>query len=220
MAITVTTPATERDLTTMSAVKDTLNITDDTQDALVEAAIKAASAAIEGYCQRTFAKQTYEETVEGHDHPILMVTNTPIIGTPTVTCEGDPVVDFTVEDAEMGTLYRKVGWLAKAWIGWDVESYRVPGTEVTRYTIEYEAGYTVPGEDDHTLPADIEQAALLTAADWVSKSYHGGGEIKSKKVGDLQIDYQENASIVMARFSGDFHAIPATARSLLSVRLR
>jgi hypothetical protein len=224
MAVTVTAAASNRNLTTRTTVKDALNITDNDSDALVDRAIEAASTAIENYVNRVFAKQSYEETVEGHDHPMLMVTNTPIIGTPTVVCDSDPIVDFTVDDAEAGTLYRQVGWSAKGWIGWDVEPYALQGTGTPRYTVTYDAGYILPGDDvtgsDVALPAFVEEACVITASDWVTRSYSGGGDVKSKKVGDLQIDYQENASIVMARFSGDFHHIPATARSLLSTRIR
>jgi len=217
MALTVKTAASERKLTTLSALKDTLALTDDSKDAFLSRLISAASDAIEKYVNHIFARQTYTETVRGQDHPILMLTNTPIISIASVLCEGEPVTDYVIDDAEIGTLYREVGWIRSAWIGWAIEPFVIQGTSTPLYTIEYQAGYLLPGEADATLPAAVEQACLITCADWFTKSAQGTGNIKSKKVGDLSIEYQDTAEGKFA--SVDVHAIPAAARSLLSVRM-
>lgn len=221
MALTVKTPADERDLTTVTAVKEALGVSadDDTLDAFLEKLIHAVSDAIERYTGRTFAKQTYTETVRGANHPILMVTNTPILSITSILCNGEAIVDYTVEDADVGSLYREVGWARSAWIGWDVEPFTVLGTDPPLYTIEYQAGYTLPGEDDTTLPASIEQAAIITASDFMMKSVRGGGDVKSKKVGDLVIEYQETAERAATQAGVRVEAIPASARALLSVRV-
>jgi uncharacterized phiE125 gp8 family phage protein len=219
MAVTVITAATTTRLTTVTAVKDALGITNEDQDALIARVIDGATAAIQNYTHRIYARQTYEETVQGHNHPMLMLSHSPIVSITSVMCDGDPITDYVVEDTDNATLYRQVGWAKKAWVGWEVEPAFIPGTETTRYTVTYEAGYLLPGEDDRDLPPNVEEAAIITASDWTSNSYHGGGPVKSKTVGDLKIEYQENMSVVMARQASDPNHIPASARSLLSVRL-
>jgi|OpeIllAssembly_1097287.scaffolds.fasta_scaffold00063_15 hypothetical protein len=219
MALTVKTPATERDLTTVSAVRDAIGITDDSFDPFLEQLIHAVSDAIERYTNRIYARQTYVETLRGHDHPILLVGQTPILSVVSVLCESQVVVDYVIDDAEIGSLYREAGWFRSAWVGWDVEASVIHGTEGPLYTVEYQAGYILPGEPNCTLPYSIQQAAVITASDFMMKSVRGGGDIKSKKVGDLVIEYQETAERASTQAGIKIEAIPSTARALLSVRV-
>jgi hypothetical protein len=219
MALTIKTPAAERDLTTVSAVREALGVTDDSLDPFLEKLIHAVSDAIERYSNRIYARQTYTETVRGADHPALLLSQTPIISVASVLCDGEPITDYVVEDPDVGTLYREVGWYRSAWIGWDVEPATIHGTETVLYTVEYTAGFLLPGESGATLPASIEQAAIITASDFLMKSTRGGGDIKSKKVGDLVIEYQENADRASTQAGVRIEALPSAARALLSVRM-
>lgn len=210
MAVTVKTAAEHRSLTTVAAVKDVLGVSSSKFDSVIDRFIKSASQAVEDYSGHTFARQTYVETVAGADHPILSLTHVPIIGTPTVTTDGDPIVDFVVQDPDAGFLYREVGWARSAWIGWGVEDYRIPTTEELNFSVEYEAGYYLPEDTDRDLPYLVEQACIETVVAWYS-ARRQPANVKSKKVGDLSITYADEA----ARTLG----IPASARALLSRRL-
>jgi len=216
MALTIKTPAAERNLTTLSAVHDALGITDTTIDAFLTRVIEASSDAIERYCNRVFARQVYTETIRGSDHPILVLTQTPILAVASVLSDGEPITDYVLDDPDVGSLYREVGWFRNAWIGWATEPATLPTTEAPTYTVEYTAGYYLPGESGRNLPSAIEQAAILTVSDVFMKSTHGTGNIKSKKVGDLSIEYTQSAEGQFA--SVEVNAIPAAARSLLPVR--
>lgn len=217
MAITVKTASDFRDLTTVREVKLNIGLDLDAsdQDDRIASLIHAASSAIETYCNRVFARQTYIETVAGTDHPRLMVSHTPVQSITSIVCDSSPVVDYDLEDANSGVLYRDAGWLRGAWIGWDVESRVVPLSEELNHTIEYEAGYLLPGQDDRDLPHDVEYACVLTVAHWYRKETRGGGDVQSKKVGDLAITYTTATTDTTTMIG----SLPAEARSLLSVRV-
>jgi hypothetical protein len=214
MAITVTVPAESRGLTTLSAVKDTKVVGSTTRfDSQLLQLIGAASDAIEYYVQHVFARQTYVETVNGSAHPVLMLTNTPIVAVTGIVCRSEPITDFEVRDADQGTIYRQVGWQMSAWVGWSTGQEVIPGTGDLIYAVTYEAGFLLPGEADANLPKRIEQACIETVVDW----YRGGkrdSRVKSKKVGDLAISYKDAAS------GGEAPPLPAGARALLSRRIK
>jgi len=214
MAITVTVPAESRGLTTLSAVKETGVVGSSARfDAALEALILDASDAIEDYVQHVLAKQTYLETVNGSAHPVLMLTNTPIVAVTGIVCQSNAITDFEIRDAEQGTLYRQVGWLMSAWAGWSTGQEVIHGTGELIYAVTYEAGYLLPGEADRNLPGRIERACIETVVDW----YRGGkrdSRVKSKKVGDLAISYKDAAS------GGGAPPLPVGARALLSRRVK
>ena len=210
MSITVTTPATETKLTTVAACRAHESIDDDANPATIERMIRAASRAIEKYCGRTFARQTYEERIDGNMSRELLLRNSPIIGIPTVLCDSSPVVDFEVGDAAAGILYRTAGWQSTGVSLWFAENTFLPDVNGTRYTVSYEAGYLLPGEKDSTLDADIEEACIETVAFWWVKD--ADPNVRSHKVDDLAITYSEG-------IGASHDAIPPHARSLLPRRL-
>jgi uncharacterized phiE125 gp8 family phage protein len=61
--LTVTTPATSFDLTTLATVKAELGITSRDGDAKLAGMIRQASGAVSDYCRRVFAQETVVETV-------------------------------------------------------------------------------------------------------------------------------------------------------------
>lgn len=209
MSVTVTTASDARQLTSTAAVVGRLQLS--SVPAGMDQLVTAVSRAIERFCGRVFAQQTYSETVNGTDWDTLLLTNAPIIGTPTVTCDGSPVVDFTVRDAEAASLHREVGWASAAWVGWDtsIETDR----QVSNYplfTVAYTAGYKLPGEADSTLPPDIEEAAIMTAMQWYRREKRDG-DVTTKKVGDLSITYGDG--------DVEHYGVPAMARALLPRRV-
>ena len=212
MAVTVKTPAAVTALTTVSAVKDSLGVSSSKFDKVLTRLIAAATDAIQEYVGHVYAKQTYTETVSGTGHPILMLTNVPIVGVPLVISDSSPVTDFEVRDALVGTLYRKTGWAHGEWVGWYTEPRRIPGTGDLNFSVEYEAGYVMPTEEDRDLPAAIEQACIETVVAWYKRRSRDTG-VKSKKVGDLNISYGDGGEESSL-------SIPASARALLSRRVR
>jgi len=212
MAVTVVTPASERKLTQVATVVARLGL--GSTPSYMEQLVLAASNAIERYCGRVFAQQEYSEVLNGNDTDTLALTNAPIIGTPTVACDGSAIVDFEVGDAAKGWLYREVGWARAAWVGWgyDVEQDRL-SSRYPLFTVEYTAGYKLPGEDNETLPSDIQEAAIMTVMQWYRRGKRDS-DVRSKKVGDLAISYgtvDDNAEL--------YYGIPSMARALLPRRV-
>jgi hypothetical protein len=202
-------------LTTISAVKGVLGVSSSKFDVELGRLIAAATSAIEDYAMHTFAKQTYEEKVEGSNHPLLMVTHVPIIGTPTIICDSSPVIDFEVKDASAGVLYRRLGWLSADWVGWGAEPAIIPGTGIQNYYVTYEAGYVTPGLVDSDLPKHVEQACVETVIFWY-RAEKRDRSVKSKKIGDLNISYKDQPGVPSAWSLG----LPPSARALLSRRVR
>ena len=218
MSVTVLTAAESTHLTTTAAIKGVLGVSSVKFDAELTRLIGAATSAIEEYVQHIFAKQTYVERVNGSSHPMLMLTQTPIVSVTTVLCDSSPVTDFEIHDAKTGVLYRQAGWSAAAWVGWGTsgDSQRIQGTGELIYTVTYEAGYVTPGLPDPDLPSHIEQACIETVVDWYRSSKRDSA-VKSKKVGDLAIAYK---SLAAGEMDPESMRLPAGARALLSRRAR
>jgi hypothetical protein len=209
VSVVTTTPNQYRSLTTAAAVVARLGL--GSTPAYMAQLVLAASGAIERYCGRIFAQQTYDETVNGNDHDVLLLTHAPIVGTPTITADGSPVVDFSIEDAKAATLYREVGWARAAWVGWNdsIETDRM-ASRYPRFVVSYTAGYDMPEDNTPTLPPDIEEAAIMTTMQWY-RAEKRGTDVKSKKVGDLVLTYGGSGE--------DHYGIPAMARALLPRRV-
>lgn len=65
-------------LTTLTAVKEFLNIKETSEDALIERLIQAASSFIEIYCNRIFASAVYTETFDGNNANYHVCLNSPV----------------------------------------------------------------------------------------------------------------------------------------------
>jgi hypothetical protein len=214
MGVTVSVAAESTDLTTTAAVKGVLGVSSTKFDAELSRLIGAATSAIEEYVQHVFAKQTYVESVNGSAHPMLMLTNVPIISVTSIICDSSPIEDYSIHDADAGILYRSAGWLMNAWVGWGA-TQETPrqGTGEKIYTVTYEAGYVTPGLTDPDLPKHIEQACIETVVDWYRSSKRDSA-VKSKKVGDLAISYKGAAELSLD------DRLPPGARALLSRRMK
>lgn len=211
MSVTITTPAEETMLTTVGAVEEELSGT--VSPSKIERKIKAATTAIEKYCGRIFAQQSYQEVINGSDSDILQITHTPIVGTPTVLCDGVAITDFEVRDAEAGWLYRETGWARAAWVDWNIEATHYD-SHYPVFAVSYTGGYKLPGEQDTTLPADIEEACIVTVVQWIKRGKRDL-DVKSKKVGDFSLTY--GGATDQANIEAD--AIPSHARALLPRRV-
>ncbi len=190
MGVVTTTPAESRNLTTLANLKLELGITDSADDSLLTAMIAQASAAIESYCGRVFALQTYTETLPGSAAGTLTLGQSPLRSVASVTFR-DALVDadlYSIIEAGAGQLFKASGWgrtsvTRQSIISWPVE-------DEPDYVAVYDAGYVLPTfaaypiGDGTDLPADVE-AACIQAAKATYSSRSRDPNLKSEKVGDF-----------------------------------
>jgi hypothetical protein len=151
--ITVVTPSTTQDLTTVDTVKLELGVTDTASDDLILTLIHQASNIIAVHCNRIFGLEEVVETYwperlywsERTD--TFLLKRTPVDAISNVTLDGTvlPPSEYRV-DNDSGLLYRLDGssW---PWCWWSFSRQVV---------IEYSGGYNLLG----TLPYALERAAI------------------------------------------------------------
>lgn len=144
--VTVVTPAANTDLTTTVTVKLLLGISGSGEDTKIAEWIKQASAFINSYCNRQFAKQTVSEQfrVETSRRDLLL-SIFPVVSITSVNSGDNALVvaDDTEVDKTKGIIYRISG-----------SSYMNWGCYKT--TVVYEAGYDVPT----ATPSDLIEACV------------------------------------------------------------
>lgn len=197
--LTILTPATSQRLTTLAAVKaEQKKPTSSEDDALLETLIDQASAAITAWCGRPFARETVRETFHLEiAAPFLILTRRPVLSIAALTINGVSMDPTCAEADEAGLLYRvepdgrRIAWL--------------PG----RCAVDYVAGYTLPGETDRTLPADVERAALIA----VNNLWHACGDNHFQKVSEVEglgrMVFETDGSGVSGNLSADARALLA-----------
>lgn len=186
----IITSATSKQLTTVTAIKAELGITDTTQDALLGSLIDQASDAIADYCGRPFAREVYKETIPGHGSNRLVLNRTPIVSVASVVADSEIILDYLIEDPGAGILYRKTGWRWTPPIGWNITYFPLSGQEELLFAVQYAAGYLLPADTGRTLPQSIEKACIETVKLW----YLGRDRdqaLASEKFGDLQSNYNQ-----------------------------
>lgn len=169
--LTVITPATKRDLTTLDAVKLELEVTDGTADIYLGGLIGQASRAIESWCGRVFAREGVRETVHlAEPAAVLLLSRFPIAAITSVTTEAGSLASALYEaDAGTGMIYRLTSSAAR--------SVWSPG----RILVDYTAGFLLPGDEGRDLPADIERAAILA----VRNAWHTRGRDQTMRSEDV-----------------------------------
>ncbi len=182
-------------LTTKEAVKEQLDIpaADTSQDSLIERTIKAASDAIQGYCNRQFAKADYKQTFKPAYDKYLFSDEWPVIAVSKVIYGGaelDPA-EYSYKDNK----------IIKTTGTWDKETI-----------VEYTAGYILPGDDtpgaERDLPYDIEEAVIYYATLRINTGHSAG--IKSERVDIFNVQYEEQIA------SGQVLPLPATVMALVN----
>ncbi len=188
MSVTVLTPADSRDLTTVSVVKEELQLDadDETPDQFIDRLIRQASDAIERWTGRVFAKETVRETLAAVGRVDLVLSRTPIIGVTSVKIDGDAITDYSIRDAEAGFLFRETGWPTSERRGHVITAF-LTGETKDVIEVEYEGGYYLPGGEesfDPTLPEDVERACIETVKGWWLARERDPA-IQSEKIGDF-----------------------------------
>lgn len=198
----VITPAANKQLTTVDVVKSELGISDTSQDTLLAKLIDQASDAIVSFCGRPFAREDYRETVPGYGTNRLLLSRTPIVQISSVVADSEIITDYLLENAEAGILYRKRGWQWAPTLGWHITWQPVGGSENLNFTVDYTAGYVLPGDegDTRTLPHDIERACIDTVKAWFHARERDPA-VTGEGVGDYQASYAQG--------------LPASVRQLL-----
>lgn len=196
MAVTVITPASSKQLTTVARVKDDLGISGSTDDTVLGRMIDRASRRIVSYCNREFAQETISETVKAYGGHNLLMSRAPIVSVTSIAYDGTtiPATDYELAEPGAGLIYSPYGWqdTAQRYNGASL----IPATESRRnlYTVVYVAGYILPsmvGTVD--LPADIEEACIeLTRAFFSGRKTDPG--IQSEQVPDVySVTYRDTS---------------------------
>ena len=187
--VTILTPAANKKLTTLEQIKQELEITNSTDDAFLNDLIDRMSGRIEDFCHRIFAKQTYQEKVAGFGDKILLLTHTPIISVSSVLCDSSPITDYEIYNANAGELYRSIGWAWDATVWWKASSFPSSNNPEQNFTVVYEAGYVLPGDDEaQTLPKTIEDACIQCVKEAYLKR-RDDPNVSSEKLGNYSVTY-------------------------------
>ena len=135
---------------TVARLAAELEITDATQQALLENIIEEATAMVNTYCRRTFHLETgIIEKHLGNNLHNIMLNKMPIVSIASITYDGSTISasDYEIWDAGAAIVF-KPGTV------WDRSS------QGTRYIFTYSAGYTLPGVSGANLPGDIQRATM------------------------------------------------------------
>ena len=161
--LTVTTAAAARNLTTVDAVRAALGLgaLDDADAALLARLVDSESRAIEGWCNRVFARDAVSEQFRpDHAGDSLLLARAPVVSVASVVEGATTLTAADWEaDADSGLLYRLHG--ADSRMSW----------AAVKIAVAYTAGYLMPGGTERpTLPADLESACVdLVKLRWFAR---------------------------------------------------
>lgn len=213
----VGTDADDIDWVTLADVKEELGIAvlDTSKDVILAKRIARASARLLKFTNlRGVAFRRYEETLPSLGLSVqLMVTRVPIVNfiklellDPQQLLDATDGQDFTdttlVQDPEVGTLYRRLGF------GWSAAGATfplqltefadpLPGTEAPVWRVDYEAGWVMPNqtvpaptgsETPEPFPEDLQLACLQQVV-WADRHQNRSEDVKRKKVGDTDLTF-------------------------------
>jgi hypothetical protein len=218
----VVTAAATHDLTTLAAVQIELGTLTNAQKTWAGRAITFASALIEQEANMVFPQQDYQETIPGSGSSTLMLDRTPVIGAPTIlSTNNEVIVDFVVEDREAGLLYRRLGWTEEVSYLSNITRDPLAFDRHPNFIVTYTAGFHLPSfpdaidltEGQVALPANYEQACILTVKSWFHKKSRDSS-VSWKQVGDLALGYRGDST------KGEVMlGLPAEARGLIKTRI-
>lgn len=157
-------------LTTLAAVKleAGIAISDTSSDAILEALITSASAAIRAYLKRDVKRTTYTgEVYAVNNSQLLYLKNYPVQSITTITLSDSPLAlntDYfmSTDDAKIGRLYRASGWSGTYYSRGTFPDVFAGARDIK---ITYIAGWYLPSDAlyvagaDASLPLAIQYAA-------------------------------------------------------------
>lgn len=164
-------------LCTLNEVKEYNDITDDTNDALLENLINRVSEEIENYCDRKFESQSYTDYFDGNNYNLLFITQYPVITASGVEVWDD--CDWVWGDDTLisGTNYTVID---NRYVLLKNTSF-VDGSKNVK--INYVAGYD-------SIPTDLTQFTIEEVIRKF-KARRNPGDIKSKALPDGSVTYKD-----------------------------
>lgn len=150
--VTVVTPATVTNLTTLERVKRELLITVSTNDEVLLEKIAEASSDIETYLGRVLSRETVSERFFGAPDAggQIVLGRYPVAAVTSTTIDDEVLdVDDILLDADSGIIHRL-----------DASGYPCRWSWFQGMTLIYSCGYLLPGESGRNLPRVIEAAAV------------------------------------------------------------
>lgn len=171
------------DLTDLATVKAWIPVTNTNDDALLTALVTQVSTFIQSWLNRTIAQQPYSETRNGQQMQQMMLKNYPIASISSLTVDGIAIPARPALGPGMST---GVGGYT-----FDDQAIYLSGCYwFTRgfqnVQIAYVGGYA-------TTPADIQQAANITVADWYRNTRGARIGINSEGIEGQTISYLKEA---------------------------
>lgn len=167
-------------LTNLADVKESLGITDNSKDNLIERKINQATEMIENFCglnnDHHFASTTYtNEEYDATNTDELVLRARPIITLTSVSARdsSENISSFTTLDSqdyfydEYAGVIKGVAVFSGSW---------------NRYRVTYTAGFA-------TIPDDLAEACVLLASELVANADQSGSGVKSKQEGQRKVEY-------------------------------
>lgn len=180
--------------------------------------ITAASAMVESYLKRPkqLLQTQYREYVPGTGGPTIMLSATPIVTILGITLRGQALTEDWTVDPETGIVFRPQGWEYTGRVWRDIEDTRIPGHDAPEFVVDYIGGYSspeIPGWEPQ-LPADIEQATIVTLLQWVQTQTQNL-TIQRTRIGDFTQTFFAGTSNV-----GGVRGLPNPAVDMLKPYVR
>lgn len=191
-------------LTTLSDVKTLLQIPTSVTsfDAVLNLVIKAVSAQIETYCNRTFGVANYTDNLPPGNSQILQLENYPLNSVASIVVQGSALSSSEYflysQFTPSGQIYKPDGWfgpMATRGLTFD------PYAPLITIAVTYSAGYVLPGGTPVSgvadLPLDLQLAAMQMTAKvfGLSNTSNLGENLQSFKEGQTAYTWDNPAKI-------------------------
>jgi len=171
-------------MTTLGAVKTSLEITVTTDDTFITTLIERVSDEIVKFTNRDFARAFVTEKLESDTKTRLLLDYTPLVLIDKVffkDVEVTDLVNISILDADVGTILNRDFWKS-TFLGIGIESSRRPMDSFPDHQIDYTAGFLMPEDDisqnvtisassvDNSFNITSAEFPLLVAGDLVKVS--------------------------------------------------
>ena len=193
-------------MTTLGAVKTSLEITDSTDDAFLTNLIERVSEEIVTFTNRDFARAFITEKLESDTKTRLLLDYTPLALIDKVFFKDVEVIDLTnisILDADAGIIVNRDFWKS-TFLGIGIEASKRPMDGLQDHQIDYTAGFLMPDDD-------ISQSVNISASS-VDNSFNiTGAEFPLLVAGDLV----KVSGFVDVANNGTFTVVSRTATKVI-----
>lgn len=176
--------------------------------------IAAASSAIETYINRTktLLQGQYREHISGDGGPAILLSATPVESISGITRRGQAMTADWIFDPTTGGVFRPGGWEFTGQVSRNIEDTFLPQSSTLDFEVTYTGGYVSPalGTWAPQLPAEIEQAAIVTVLQWV-QTQSQNLTIQRTRIGDFTQTFFAGSSNV-----GGVRGLPIPVMDMLA----